>query len=113
VHGFIEDISPWLDGCRVSIAPIRYGAGVKGKVTMAMSCGLPVVATSIAVEGIHARDGFDIRVADSAEAFAEAVVELYEDEAQWNHIAQNALATMQDNFSFTAARRAIRRIFDL
>ena len=56
VHGFIEDISPWLDGCRVSIAPIRYGAGVKGKVTMAMSCGLPVVATSIAVEGIHARD---------------------------------------------------------
>ena len=39
---------------------------------------------------------------------AEAVVELYEDEAQWNHIAQNALATMQDNFSFTAARQSDR-----
>ena len=113
VHGFVEDISPWLDGCRVSIAPIRYGAGVKGKVTMAMSCGLPVVATGIAVEGIHARDGFDIRVADSAEAFADAVVSVHEDEALWNRLSHNALATMQEHFSFTAARRAIRRIFDL
>lgn len=113
VHGFVEDISPWLDGCRVSIAPIRYGAGVKGKVTMAMSCGLPVVATGIAVEGIHARDGFDIRVADSAEAFADAVVSVHEDEALWNRLSHNALATIQENFSFAAAQRAIRRIFDL
>jgi len=46
VHGFVEDILPYMDDCRVSVAPLRYGAGVKGKVNMAMSYGLPVIATT-------------------------------------------------------------------
>ena len=40
VHGFVADIAPYMDGCRLSVAPLRYGAGVKGKVNMAMSYGL-------------------------------------------------------------------------
>ena len=78
MHGYVEDIAPYMDGCRVSVAPLRYGAGVKGKVNMAMSYGLPVVATPIAVEGMHVEAGEDVMVSrPMPQAFAEAVIRVY------------------------------------
>ncbi len=110
VHGFIEDIAPYMEGCRISIAPLRYGAGVKGKVNMAMSHGLPVVATTAAVEGMHVVAGSDVLVADDATAFAAEVVRLYRDEALWNRLSANGLANVERHFSFAAARAAVLRI---
>ena len=112
VHGFVEDILPYMDGCRVSVAPLRYGAGVKGKVNMAMSYGLPVVATPIAVEGMHVATGTDVLVADEAAAFAAEVVRLYRDEALWATLSAHGLANVERHFSFAAARAAVRRILD-
>ena len=112
VHGFVEDILPYMDGCRISIAPLRYGAGVKGKVNMAMSCGLPVVATSAAVEGMHVRAGEDVLVADEPAAFAAEVVRLYRDEALWNTLSANGLANVERHFSFAAARAAVQKLLE-
>jgi GT2 family glycosyltransferase/glycosyltransferase involved in cell wall biosynthesis len=112
VHGFVEDILPYMDGCRVSIAPLRYGAGVKGKVNMAMSCGLPVVATPIAVEGMHVRAGEDVLVAADAAAFAAEVVRLYRDPALWSTLSANGLANVEQHFSFAAARTAVQKLFE-
>jgi len=112
VHGFIEDIAPYMEGCRISVAPLRYGAGVKGKVNMAMSHGLPVVATTAAVEGMHVEAGSDVLVADDAAAFAAEVVRLYRDEALWNRLSANGLANVERHFSFAAARTAVQRILD-
>ena len=64
VHGHVPDIAPYMDGARIGLAPLRYGAGVKGKVNLSMAHGQPVVATSCAVEGMHLRDGVDVLVAD-------------------------------------------------
>jgi GT2 family glycosyltransferase/glycosyltransferase involved in cell wall biosynthesis len=110
VHGFVEDILPYMDDCRGSVAPLRYGAGVKGKVNMAMSCGLPVVATAAAVEGMHVVAGNDVLVADDATAFAAEVVRLYRDEALWNRLSANGLANVERHFSFAAARAAAARL---
>ena len=66
-HGFVKTLDPWLDGCRLAVAPLRYGAGIKGKVNMSMSRGQPVVATPMAVEGMFAQSGRDVLVADTAE----------------------------------------------
>jgi GT2 family glycosyltransferase/glycosyltransferase involved in cell wall biosynthesis len=110
VHGYVEDIAPYMDGCRVSVAPLRYGAGVKGKVNMAMSYGLPVVATGVAVEGMHVAVGDDVLVADDAAAFAEAVVRAYGDEALWNRLSARGLENVRRHFSFEAARDGIKRI---
>jgi len=92
ITGFVEDLTPLLDKMRVSVAPLRYGAGIKGKIGTAMVVGLPVVATSLAVEGMSLTDGENILVADGAEAFANAVAKIYQDEALWNRIGQNGLA---------------------
>jgi GT2 family glycosyltransferase/glycosyltransferase involved in cell wall biosynthesis len=106
-HGFVEDLEPWLDQCRLAVAPLRYGAGVKGKVNMSMSYGQPVVATPIAVEGMQAEDGREVLVAESAEDFASQVVSLYENEALWNRVSAAAIENVKTYFSLDAARASL------
>jgi GT2 family glycosyltransferase/glycosyltransferase involved in cell wall biosynthesis len=110
VHGFVADIAPFMDGCRLSIAPLRYGAGVKGKVNMAMSYGLPVVATPTAVEGMHVVSGEDILVAQLPADFAGAIRRAYGDAALWKKLSDNGLANVRQHFSFDSARAALKRI---
>jgi glycosyltransferase involved in cell wall biosynthesis len=110
VHGFVEDIAPFMDGSRLALAPLRYGAGVKGKINMAMSHGLPVVATTPAAEGMHARNGEDLLVADTPEEFAAAIVRAYGDATLWKKLSDNGLANVREHFSFDAARTALHRI---
>lgn len=111
-HGFVESLAPFLDRCRLSVAPLRYGAGVKGKVNQAMAHGQPVVATPAAVEGIHATDGEDVLIASEADAFADAVVRLYEDEALWNRLSENGLTNVRAHFSRDAAKRDLETLFE-
>src|SRR3546814_9787106 len=55
-HGHVPDLAPFLDGCRIALAPLRYGAGVKGKVNLSMAHGQPVVATPCAAEGMRSEE---------------------------------------------------------
>ena len=110
IHGHVPDIAPHMDGARIAVAPLRYGAGVKGKVNLSMAHGQPVVATACAVEGMHLRDGEDVLVADSAEAFADAIVRLYTDEALWARLRDAGLRNVEAHFSFDAAREVVRRV---
>jgi len=109
-HGFVKDIEPFLDGCRIAVAPLRYGAGVKGKVNMSMSRGQPVVATPMAVEGMFARPGLDVLIAESAADFAAAVVRLYRDEDLWNQVSAGGLENVDKYFSVETARLGLREL---
>jgi GT2 family glycosyltransferase len=112
VLGYVAELEPWLERSRVSISPLRYGAGVKGKINHAMSHGLPVVATSASVEGMHLVEGEEILVADDPRAFAEAVARLYRDEALWSRLAQGGLANVSRHFSPEVAARALRELLE-
>jgi hypothetical protein len=68
VLGYVPEIEPWFDKCRLSVSPLRYGAGVKGKINHSMSRGLPVVATAVSVEGMHLVEGEEVLVADDPDA---------------------------------------------
>ena len=111
-HGFVEDIEPFLDGCRLAVAPLRYGAGVKGKVNMSMSYGQPVVATGIAVEGMFAEPGRDVLTAETPEDFAAQVIRAYRDEVLWTQLSDNGVANVSRHFSFDAARQALRGLLE-
>lgn len=111
VHGHVPDIDPYMDGAKIGLAPLRYGAGVKGKVNLSMAHGQPVVATPCAVEGMHLRDGIDVLVAESAEDFAAAVLRLYDDETLWQTLSRNGLDNVARHFSPDAARDTVRRVF--
>jgi GT2 family glycosyltransferase len=110
VHGHVPDITPYMDGARIAIAPLRYGAGVKGKINLSMAHGQPVVATACAVEGMHLRDGDDVLVAEMPEAFADAIVRLYGDEALWTRLRDAGLRNVERHFSFEAGRDVVRRV---
>ncbi len=111
VHGHVPDIAPFMDGCRIALAPLRYGAGVKGKVNLSMAHGQPVVATACAVEAMHLRDGHDVLVANDAPSFAAAVVRLYQDQTLWEQLATHGLANVARHFSLDAARGTVQRLF--
>jgi len=111
ILGYVPDIAPYLDGCRVSIAPLRYGAGVKGKINTAMSHGLPVVATTPSMEGMHLVDGCDVLVADAPEAFADAVARVYENRALWERLSAGGRENVAKHFSRDAARAALEALF--
>ncbi|WDS37621.1 glycosyltransferase [Pseudoxanthomonas sp.] len=111
VHGHVPDLLPLLETSRIALAPLRYGAGVKGKINQAMAHGLPVVATTMAVEGMHLCDGVDVLVADTPEAFADAVVRLYGDAALWQTLATHGIDNVHRHFSLDAARATVRRVF--
>ncbi len=110
VTGYVPDLSPYFNRCRLSVAPLRYGAGLKGKVATSLGYGVPCVASSIAVEGTGLTDGEDVLVADDPRAFAGAVVRLYRDEALWNRLSANGLDFMERRFSFAAGRRELSRL---
>ncbi len=113
VTGYVPDVTPLFTGCRVSISPLRYGAGVKGKINLAMSYGLPVVATTPSIEGMHLKQGEDVLVADDAEGFAGAIVQAYNDRALWERLAAGGLDNIRNHFSRDVARSAITRLIAL
>ena len=79
VAGFVPDTAPYLDKAFLSIAPLRFGAGMKGKVTEAMAAGIPVVTTTYGVQGLNAASGQNIMVGDDPEVFAKHVITLLSD----------------------------------
>jgi glycosyltransferase involved in cell wall biosynthesis len=107
-HGHVPDLEALLDRTRISLAPLRFGAGIKGKVNQALARGLPVVATSCAIEGMFLIDGEDVLCADTAEQFADAIVRLYRDPALWQILRQAGFENTRRHFSRDAARRVLR-----
>jgi GT2 family glycosyltransferase len=110
ILGHVPHVEPYFDGCRVSIAPLRYGAGVKGKVNLAMSRGVPVIATTAAIEGMHLVDGVDVLAADDAVSFADALKRAYDDEQLWNQLSAGGRANIERHFSRDVARQAMREL---
>ena len=110
ITGFIDDLAPVLDGVRVAVAPLRIGAGIKGKIGTTLSVGLPCVATSVAAEGMNLCDGEEILIADDPDAFADTVVSLYENPALWQRLSERGICFAERNYGAAAAEEAIRRI---
>jgi len=79
VLGFVPETTPYLKNAAVSVAPLRYGGGMKGKVNEALSHGLPVVATSIGSQGFHAENGKEMIITDDPDQFAVEIIGLFED----------------------------------
>ena len=112
-HGRVDTLDTLMHHCRVSIAPLRAGAGVKGKVNSAMSYGLPVVLTPVAAEGMYIVDGQDALIGDTADALATAVIALHHDDVLWTQLAAAGRQNVATHFSTGAARAALHRLLAL
>ena len=106
--GFVEDVAQVYDSARVFIAPLRSGAGIKGKVIGAMAAGLPSVVSPLAAEGVGISAGVEAAVAETKNEWIEAVVGLYHDERRWTEMSARARAFVANNFSFERGRERMR-----
>jgi GT2 family glycosyltransferase len=111
VAGLQRDVRPFFDSVKLSVAPLRFGAGVKGKINQSMAFGVPVVATSMAIEGMELKDREDILVADEPEKFARALVELYQSEELWTRLSENGIGKTRALYSTEAARKKLEFLF--
>lgn len=112
VTGYVGDLTPYFESCKLSVAPLRYGAGVKGKINQSMSYGLPVVTTSIGAEGLEAIDGEDILIADSPADFAQKVILLYSDEYLWRLLSENSIRNIEKYHSYDAAKAKLGQLLE-
>mgnify|MGYP001579118610 FL=1 len=98
VHGFVEDAFEVLENSRVLLAPLRFGAGIKGKLSNAMLCGTPSVTTSIGSEGMNDEIPWSGFVEDEIANFVEKAVLLYTDKIQWNQAQQRGIEIINTKF---------------
>ena len=99
ILGYVPDVEPYLQNARVFVAPLRFGAGIKGKVGEAMAHGLPVVTTSIGAEGFGLTHGLDVMIGDDPKSFAEAVEQLYLQKELWQRVAVNSRHRIEKHFT--------------
>ena len=98
VHGFVEDAFEVLKNSRILLAPLRFGAGIKGKLSNAMLCGTPSVTTSIGSEGMNDEIPWSGFVEDEIAKFVEKAVLLYTDKIQWNQAQQSGIEIINTKF---------------
>jgi len=91
VKGYTTNPIEIVKNSKVVLAPLRFGAGIKGKLTEAMLCGTPSVTTTIGAEGMHAGLPWNGFVEDDFKVFAERAIELYKDEVRWNQSQKNGV----------------------
>ena len=110
--GFVEDAADAYDGHLVFVAPLLSGAGIKGKVLMALARGTPCVLSPMAAEGIGLRDGFDCIIAEKPADWHRAVMALIDDADFWASVSKNGRALAKSQFSFGRAREQMRQAFE-
>jgi glycosyltransferase involved in cell wall biosynthesis len=107
IKGFVEDVSQVMKSARVCLAPLRFGAGLKGKIVDAMINGTPCMTSKIGAEGlfgIHESNGF---VVDDAKEFADKAVELFSKKPLWSKKQENGFKVINDRFSIVEHQEAL------
>lgn len=103
VVGFVPDLAALFRRCLATVAPLRYGAGFKGKVATSLSYGVPCVGTGIAFEGMGFGNGDGVIAAETPEAFAKAINELYTNKKRWKELSSRGIEMIDQLYSRNAA----------
>ncbi|QIK38843.1 glycosyltransferase [Caldichromatium japonicum] len=108
--GYVPEVRPSLDQARVFVAPLRQGAGMKGKIGQSLGFGLPVVTTAIGAEGMGLVHEETALIADDPAAFAQAVVRLYRDRALWQRLSQSGRELVRARYTQSVVSQRLRAI---
>ena len=112
VLGHIKKISKYFNQCKLSVAPLRYGAGLKGKIRTSLGYGLPVVASSIAVESMGLKHRSDVLIADNENEFADCILELHKNQLLWEKLKTNGKKIIKENYSMERCKNKFISIFN-
>lgn len=108
IKGWVADAQAVMQGAKVCLAPLRFGAGIKGKLMDAMRCGTPSITTLIGAESMHGNLPWGGAITHTAADFAAAAVTHYQDAILWQHKQQQGFTILRDYFHREDYRRALK-----
>ena len=111
--GYVEDLAEFFNEIRLTIAPLRYGAGAKGKVVSSLCHGVPVVASPVAAEGMELEDGCDILIAADREEWLQHLQSAYCEEALWQRLSLSGIEAMRKNHTLEAGVEVLSKVLGL
>lgn len=110
--GFVDDLEAYYKRCRVFVSPIRFGSGIKIKNINAMYRGIPLVTTSVGIEGINGEDGKHFYIADDEKLFKEKISILLKNKDKWYEISRNARQLAREKYSWDIILTQLREVIE-
>jgi polysaccharide biosynthesis protein PslH len=107
VTGTVDDIRPYLWEAAVAVVPLVYGAGIQNKILEAMACGTPVITTSRTLSSLHVVPGRELVVADGAEEFSEAILDLLDNPGKRLDISVTGSAYVRKSHSWASIAQKV------
>lgn len=112
VTGFVEDVRPYIDRAAVFVCPMLSGAGIKNKILQAWAMGIPVIGTTAATGGLEAKEGHNILLGDTPEAFAGAILRVLDDQALAHRLGLAGRQTALDHYAWTGKAQELEAVFE-
>jgi glycosyltransferase involved in cell wall biosynthesis len=113
IVGYVDDLHSFLGSCCCTVAPLRYGAGIKGKVLDSLAAGVPCVMTTVAAEGLNLPASLRSLVTQNAEQLAETIVSLANDRDRLRSASTEALQFMKSEFSPSRIDQLLQEVFGI
>ncbi|HOL74514.1 MAG TPA: glycosyltransferase [Bacteroidales bacterium] len=110
VTGWVDDIRPWYDSSKVFIAPMRLGTGLQNKLLEAMAMHLPCITSSLANEALHAIPNEEILIGNSAQEYANHIIELLVNPVLYHKLSLNGHRFVTENYSWEKATKKLDAI---
>ncbi len=111
IQGLVEDTRPYLSRAALFVCPLRSGSGTRFKLLEALACGCPVVTTSLGAEGLGAQDNRHLRIADTPQAFADAVLHLLENPEEAARLARHGRNWVVERHSWARSAALLSDIY--
>lgn len=112
IKGYVSDIRPYLSKASVFIAPIKMGGGMRGKILEAMAMGIPVVSTSLGMEGIEAVDGIHAYIADNPDQFAYKTIELLQNKILRDKFSSEGRKLVENKYDWSIICANLDKIYE-
>ena len=111
IQGLVEDTRPYLSRAGLFVCPLRSGSGTRFKLLEALACGCPVVSTSLGAEGLGAQDGRHMRIVDTPQAFADAVLRLLDDPEEAARLSRHGRSWVVERHSWARSAALLTDIY--
>ena len=112
VTGYVPELKPYMEEAALMVVPVRAGSGMRVRILEAFARAMPVVTTSVGLEGIDANIGEDVIVQDTSEGFASAIVQLLKDEALQAQLATNGRRIAQNRYDWKTGLKGLENIYE-
>lgn len=113
ITGYVPSLIPYLEQAALVVVPVRAGSGMRVRILEAFAQAMPVVTTSVGLEGITARPGEDVLVADNPHDFAEAVVGILKDPAKQAQLASNGRHLAERLYDWQVVLQKLERVYTM